>query len=61
MKPSGMDAAGFEPEGEGERGHSSTWLYNLAERRGRKTSSTWKIMEAAPNALLKQIQLQLAS
>ena len=24
MKPSGMDAAGFEPEGEGERGHSST-------------------------------------
>ena len=46
MKPSGMDAAGFEPEGEGERGHSSTWLYNLAERRGRKTvrhERSWKL------------------
>ena len=45
MKPSGMDAAGFE--GEGGRGAGSQFdMINHAQQGGPKTSSTWKIMEA---------------
>ena len=54
--PAGWTQRGLSPKG----GGSQFDMINHVQQEGPKTSSTWKIMEAA-NSLLKQIRLQLAS